>query len=196
VADTTHWLRRLVSAYPVPAWDDDRIGGYLDAMSGAEDRHIHAAVDRLVRGGWRRDFPPAGPTLRLIVDEIARTEADERRRQADQAARREQDGRAAGPWHPLLWLTWHQLENGNPVSSELQPYADIIRRHNLTPEDAGVRENNGPNHGLWTDRDAITTSWRQAVTEAEQVWRNTGDQASAGRAARAAIDGITTPNRM
>jgi hypothetical protein len=185
-----------MAAWPVPAWDDDRIAGLLDAMAGAEDRHIHAAVDRLVRGGWRRDFPPAGPTLRLIVDEIARTEADERRRQADAAARREQDGRAAGPWHPLLWSAWRHLENNQPIPTELQPYAGIIRRHNLTPEDAGVREHGGPNHGLWTDRDAITTTWRDAVTEAEQVWRTTGDHASAQRAARALIDGITTPNRM
>lgn len=191
----TRWLRRLMAAFPVPAWDDDRVTGYVDAMDGAHDRHIHAALDRLIRGGWGRDFAPIAPTLRLLVDEIAKEETADRERAADHARRREATARVAGPWHALLWSAWYRLEHHQVITDELRPYADIVRRHNLTPEDGGCRQLPGPNHGLTTDPNAITDSYRQAVQEAEQAWRASGSTETAEQAALRALGGMTGGKR-
>lgn len=180
-----------MAAFPTPAWDDTKIAGYLDALEGAHDRHINAALDRILRGGWRSDFAPVPATVRLLVNEIAAEEAAERRHHADQAKRREETRNVAGPWHAHLWHAWFALEHRLVVTDHLRPYAAIARRHNLTPDDGGCRDLAGPNHGLYTDQAGVTDAYRQAITEAEDVWRQSGSTETAEQAARRALGGMT-----
>lgn len=189
------WLNRLRRAWPNVVWDQDRVDGYIDALAGTEERHVDATLNNLLRGGWHDRYPPPASTLRYMVDEVRREEAAERGRHQQRLDR--DDGHiVAGPWHAHLWRTWLTLSLGGTVHPDDHGYQEIITRHNLTPEDAGVRWTKGPDIHLVTVPELEQPAYREAIAEAEQVWRATGSTETAEQAAKRALGAMTGTTRL
>ena len=169
-------------------WEQARIDGYADALHGADHRHIQATLDQLIRGGWTGQYAPVAPTLAALVKEVERQEARDRRQAADDAKHRAPHD-VAPPWHALLWAACFTYLQGVPtenVRPDWRPYREIVDRHQLTPEDAGVRwveDTPGGRRSLVTMAKHRLPKVDEAIAEAEALWRSTGDDQSAHTAA-------------
>jgi hypothetical protein len=164
------WLGRLMAAFPSPGWPPERIEVYLEAMEGAEERHVSAVVSRVIRGGWQSDFAPVAPALRMMVDEIAGAEREERNRIAyeREAIREAMD--VAPPWFPMLYGACLLVSLDVAPPPDLVPYAEIVRRYGIAPGD---------------------TAGDDAIGEAEEVWRASGNRDTAEAAARRVLGGMS-----
>lgn len=181
------WLQRLTRTWPTD-WNRTRRAAYLDALHGADDRHITATITALIRGGWTGQYAPNPAVLRGFVNDTARQEQRDRREAADTAT--EHQHHVAPPWHALLWwavLTSLQGQPPHTIPTRLQPYRAIADKHALTPHDAGVRWTTDAPHGgrhfLTTRPNLRLDKVDHALTEAEAVWRATGTDTTAANAA-------------